>query len=773
MPNKLHRQVKGLAADKSDKLNLISGSLGITINGQKTVEVPQRDGYVFVRLRGSQSELIQAYNASVSPIYDLPVLLTRQGNHYAVYGRDLEQYNNWGDTPYLPKHGTQHSFAPELGLGGDVTWIYSRQFVPMLAMPSGSTGAASLVVNPYIYRNPSDGSFEYIGNEGTASFLPAKPTDTQARMMLLYWDLDTNTSGMITGSLFSESITGTASVTPYIPSINDTQKVPLAAVRLVSGTTTLGWDNIYDVRQFAVNTASPFSGGFGVWDEGVSQGTGTILNFVGENVDASISGSVVRIFVTGSVGGSNPPITGSVVIQDEGVVKGSALSLNFVGSNIDASISGTVARIFVTGSASGGSPTFSPWTSGSSGAGSIQPLYAPAGASALGDFALAHGNGSTALGTASHAEGQGNLASGTYSFAGGQGNKSLGSASFSAGVGNVAAGSASFVEGSSNIVSGSNSAILAGAGNILHGQRSSILSGQNTTGTADDTAYMEFANVKRLNSGTSVSNIGISSQGFLVTGSAGGGGREALTANRTYYVRTDGSDSNTGLVDSASGAFLTIQKAVDVTATLDMSIYDVTIDIGNGTYAEQVTLKQCVGAGTVYIVGDTTTPANVVVSGATAFSADNIKTLYNIQGVKGTGAGSFILAQNGALVDFGNVDIANTVQQLRCTDNASLRCVANYTISAGGTHHWVSVGGGVFRVQIKTIALIGTPAYSSQFASLDVGGLMIVNGNTFSGSATGTRYLVNSNSVLSTSGGGANYLPGNVAGSVTTGGQYL
>jgi hypothetical protein len=51
----------------------------------------------------------------------------------------------------------------------------------------------------------------------------------------------------------------------------------------------------------------------------------------------------------------------------------------------------------------------------------------------------------------------------------------------------------------------------------------------------------------------------------------------------TYYIRTDGSDSNTGLANSAGGAWLTIQKAANTVVAGD------TVEIQAGTYLEDVT----------------------------------------------------------------------------------------------------------------------------------------------------------------------------------------
>jgi len=70
--------------------------------------------------------------------------------------------------------------------------------------------------------------------------------------------------------------------------------------------------------------------------------------------------------------------------------------------------------------------------------------------------------------------------------------------------------------------------------------------------------------------------------------------RETLSQDRTYYVATTGSNSNTGL---ASGAeFLTIAKALDAVSKLDFNGFVITIQIADGTYSSEFIIPICVGA---------------------------------------------------------------------------------------------------------------------------------------------------------------------------------
>lgn len=260
--------------------------------------------------------------------------------------------------------------------------------------------------------------------------------------------------------------------------------------------------------------------------------------------------------------------------------------------------------------------------------------------------------------------------------------------------------------------------------------------------------------------------------------------REVLDAARTYYVRADGSDSNDGLTNNSGGAFLTIQKAINVAAALDLSIYDVTIQLAAGTYSTSTgnVLATLVGSGSVTIIGDETTPANVVVttSGAMTsshgnFLANAIRGTYKLRGMKLTSTASgtryAIQVQNGAYVEFQNIDFGTGFTQHLRAAGGFLSATGNYSITGGATGHVEANGIGVLRTQGVTVTLTGTPAFTT-FATATRLGIFFATNVTYSGSATGVRYSVTENGVIVVNGAGATYFPGDATGATATGGQY-
>lgn len=367
MPNRLEDALFEQRELNEPNKQTLSGKLGIPLGGQRLVEVLNRNSFVYVQLRDNQNEVIQAFNNKVAPSYGLPVIVQREGTRYIVLGVDTQRYqNNWNSfAPYLPRHGNTHSFVTDVGGGGgDITWIYSRQFMPLLTIPSGSSGGPNVIVSPHVLQSIS-GTWSYVGNTGTQSLLQYLPTGSNAVMILVYLDRLSGNPYLVvnSGSYFSNSITGTAQVTPYIPNVPDPfVHIPLGAVRLTTGTNIIGWDNIYDVRQYLqfITTGTVTQGGssidtigFAGLYEGVPLGTGTFLNVRGNTVSFTKSGSMFDLFVTGSTHGHGVDQIGAFIL-DEGVPLGTGTWLNFVGDNVSVSISGTTARIFVTGSIGAG-----------------------------------------------------------------------------------------------------------------------------------------------------------------------------------------------------------------------------------------------------------------------------------------------------------------------------------------------------------------------------------------------------------------------------------
>lgn len=253
--------------------------------------------------------------------------------------------------------------------------------------------------------------------------------------------------------------------------------------------------------------------------------------------------------------------------------------------------------------------------------------------------------------------------------------------------------------------------------------------------------------------------------------------REKLSAARTYYVRTDGSDSNTGLVNSAAGAFLTIQKAVDVAAALDLGIYDATINVGAGTWTAPTTFKTLVGAGRVVIRGiNSDTTSTVISTTASDCFSGYFVGKYHFEWLKlqTINSGYCLYARGGgSLVTWGNVNFGPApFMHIAAASNASMEAVANYTVSGGGTAHAAAYDCSVVRLSSVVITLQGTPAFGQAFAVSERASSMVIVNNTFSGSATGPRYYVGTNGVMIT-GAGETYLPGNSAGVKANGGQYV
>lgn len=254
--------------------------------------------------------------------------------------------------------------------------------------------------------------------------------------------------------------------------------------------------------------------------------------------------------------------------------------------------------------------------------------------------------------------------------------------------------------------------------------------------------------------------------------------REVLSANRTYYVRTDGSDSNTGLVDSAGGAFLTIQKAVNVALTLDLAGFQVVIQVGAGTYTGNISMATPVLGGTLIIQGDTTTPANVILSvnGFGAISATYFSR-FTIRGFKITNAhviGQCLYASAGGVIDFSSIEFSTASRaHIEVLADGLVNVLGNYTISGAAPRHVYCNNGGNFILSSRTVTITGTPAFSTAFVRAEDLSLVAYTGATFVGTATGARYSIASNAVVRTGGGGATYFPGDVAGATATGGQYV
>lgn len=249
------------------------------------------------------------------------------------------------------------------------------------------------------------------------------------------------------------------------------------------------------------------------------------------------------------------------------------------------------------------------------------------------------------------------------------------------------------------------------------------------------------------------------------------GVRPAITAPLALYVNAaTGSDSHDGL--SALTPFLTIQKAVETAAALDLSVFGVTISVADGVYADPVAFNTEFSGGIgVDLVGNISTLANCVISGPITFS---VSAFIRIGGFDFAAPRALRIATKTANVEIFQPSIfSGSGNQIEQRNGGQFRISANYEIVNNFSRHLYCERHAQLIVNnLVTVTLTGTPAIAGAYAV--VNDLSYVNYTpVIVGGAAGKRYDVSANGILNVNGGGATYLPGDVAGTTGTGGQYL
>lgn len=260
-------------------------------------------------------------------------------------------------------------------------------------------------------------------------------------------------------------------------------------------------------------------------------------------------------------------------------------------------------------------------------------------------------------------------------------------------------------------------------------------------------------------------------------GSVANNTRERLNANRTYYVRTDGSDSNSGLANTAAGAFLTWNFAYEtvVCGLLDTNAKSVTLQGTAGqTFTSRVNPQSTwVGGGSIIFDGGTCSVAvtdteaikvNTFVPGGGIFFQNFTVSVAGTSGTTfmHTGAGYAYLAEG---MIFGGVP-AGYFHIVAQGSGAQIYAYGT-TISIIGDaeYHAIANGKGCGVLYYPgTTAATGTRTFNSAFISATNGGYIEGNITTFTGTFVGKRFISDYQGQIQTYGSGITYYPGTIAG---------
>jgi hypothetical protein len=296
--------------------------------------------------------------------------------------------------------------------------------------------------------------------------------------------------------------------------------------------------------------------------------------------------------------------------------------------------------------------------------------------------------------------------------------------------------------------------------NLAEGTGISI-SGDSGTDTVTFSVDTELAALR-----TALSSNGIIAR----TGSATYAIREVLAAEKTLNV-------------GAAQTYTTGQAAVDYALTIETQGYDVILQLADASLSGAIEVNGPLkGGGRLYIRGDTSTPGNRILTNATNTDTLHVRdgAFVYVEGIKFTATGG--TSANCLRTSFGGTITVNadctfgttTGYHLVNGAGGTIFLLSSYSIDGDALGHWLlstatglSIQGGI------TITLTGTPAWTNEFVQLRVGASCRCWTVTFSGSATGRRFLIEPGAILDTNGTDPNtYFPGDTPGVIEYNGVY-
>lgn len=248
-----------------------------------------------------------------------------------------------------------------------------------------------------------------------------------------------------------------------------------------------------------------------------------------------------------------------------------------------------------------------------------------------------------------------------------------------------------------------------------------------------------------------------------------------LFGPRTYYVRTDGSDSNDGRSNTAGGAFLTLQKAADTVHALDLNGQSVTIFVNDGTYNAGVAIAGPFKGGGSVLWSANASTSSVIVVDTICFEARDGAVFSLENGYELRGSTSALYAINFGSIKFS--DIAFGASGIHCyaTRLGYIEATGTYDILGDADNHIQASHQGNFRASAGSATFQANVAFTTTVECLACSDVTYTGGsdydlNTYT--VTGTRWSVIENAIIQIAGGSYTSIPGDADGIENTGGLF-